>query len=120
MRIVNCARGGLINEKDLLEALKSGQVAGAALDVFEVEPAKDNPLFGMDNVICTPHLGASTTEAQENVAVQVAEQLSDYLLTGAIANAINFPSISAEEAPKLKPYVKLAEQIGSFAESRGL
>lgn len=115
VRIINCARGGLINEDDLAEALKSGQVAGAALDVFEVEPAKENALFGMDNVICTPHLGASTTEAQENVAVQVAEQLSDYLLTGAISNAINFPSITAEEAPKLKPYVKLAEQIGSFA-----
>ena len=115
VRIINCARGGLIVEADLKDALESGQVAGAALDVFENEPAKENALFGMDNVICTPHLGASTTEAQENVAVQVAEQLSDYLLTGAITNALNFPSISAEEAPRLKPYVELAEQIGSFA-----
>ncbi len=115
VRIVNCARGGLIDEMALKAALESGHVAGAALDVFEVEPAKDNELFGMENVICTPHLGASTTEAQENVAVQVAEQLSEYLLTGAITNAINFPSISAEEAPKLKPYVKLAEQLGLFA-----
>jgi len=115
VRIINCARGGLIVEADLKDALESGQVAGAALDVFENEPAKDNALFGMDNVICTPHLGASTTEAQENVAIQVAEQLSDYLLTGAITNALNFPSISAEEAPRLKPYVELAEQVGSFA-----
>ncbi len=115
VRIINCARGGLVEEGALAEALKSGHVAGAALDVFEQEPAKDNPLFGMPNVVCTPHLGASTTEAQENVAVQVAEQMSDYLLQGAISNAINFPSISAEEAPRLKPFVTLAEQLGSFA-----
>jgi D-3-phosphoglycerate dehydrogenase len=115
VRILNCARGGLIVEAALAEAIKSGHVAGAALDVFEDEPARDNPLFGLANVICTPHLGASTNEAQENVAVQVAEQMADYLLTGAIANAVNFPSITAEEAPRLKPYVKLAEQLGSFA-----
>ncbi len=115
VRIVNCARGGLLDEAALAESLKSGQVAGAALDVFETEPAKQNVLFGLPNVICTPHLGASTNEAQENVALQVAEQMSDYLLKGAITNAINFPSISAEEAPKLKPFVKLAEQLGSFA-----
>lgn len=115
VRIINCARGGLIEEQALLEALKTGQVGGAALDVFEVEPAKDNVLFGAPNVICTPHLGASTNEAQENVALQVAEQMSDYLLKGAITNAINFPSISAEEAPRLTPYVKLAEQLGLFA-----
>ncbi|HRK17732.1 MAG TPA: phosphoglycerate dehydrogenase [Hyphomicrobiaceae bacterium] len=115
VRIVNCARGGLVNEAALLEALKTGKVAGAALDVFEVEPAKENPLFGTPNLICTPHLGASTGEAQENVALQVAEQMSDYLLRGAISNAVNFPSITAEEAPRLTPYVKLAEQLGSFA-----
>lgn len=115
VRIINCARGGLIDEAALKAALESGHVAGAALDVYEVEPALENALFGMPNVICTPHLGAATTEAQENVAVQVAEQLSDYLLQGAISNAINFPSITAEEAPRLKPYVKLAEQLGSFA-----
>ncbi len=112
--VINCARGGLIVEADLKAALESGKVAGAGLDVFENEPAKDNELFGMENVLCTPHLGASTLEAQENVALQVAEQLSDYLLTGAITNAINFPSISAEEAPKLKPYVTLADQLGLF------
>ncbi len=114
-RVINCARGGLVVEKDLLEALKSGHIAGAALDVYEVEPAKENPLFELDNVICTPHLGASTTEAQENVAVQIAEQIADYLLTGAVTNALNMPSISAEEAPRLKPYIELAEKLGSFA-----
>lgn len=114
-RIINCARGGLVDEQALADAIRDGRVAGAAFDVFEVEPATDSPLFGLDNVICTPHLGAATSEAQENVAIQVAEQMSDYLLTGAISNAINFPSITAEEAPKLKPFVKLAEQLGSFA-----
>lgn len=115
VRIINCARGGLINEADLKVALESGHVAGAALDVFEQEPAKENDLFGMDNVVCTPHLGASTEEAQENVALQVAEQMSDFLLTGAVANAINMPSISAEDAPRLRPFVALAEQLGLFA-----
>ncbi len=115
VRIINCARGGLVDEQALADALKSGQVAGAAFDVFVEEPAKTNILFGLPNVICTPHLGASTTEAQENVALQVAEQMSDYLLTGAISNAVNFPSITAEEAPKLKPFVELAEKLGSFA-----
>ena len=115
VRIINCARGGLVDEAALLAALKSGHVAGAALDVFEVEPAKENALFGVPNVICTPHLGASTTEAQENVALQVAEQMADYLLKGAISNALNFPAITAEEAPRLKPFIKLAEQLGSFA-----
>ena len=113
-RIVNCARGGLVVEKDLYDALTSGHLAGAALDVFEEEPATDNPLFALDNVICTPHLGASTTEAQENVAVQIAEQMSDYLLSGAVSNALNMPSISAEEAPKLKPFIALAEKPGLF------
>ena len=115
VRIVNCARGGLVDEAALRDALESGKVAGAAFDVFSEEPAKDNVLFNAPNMICTPHLGASTDEAQVNVAVQVAEQMSDYLLTGAITNAINFPSVSAEEAPKLRPYAQLAEQLGLFA-----
>jgi D-3-phosphoglycerate dehydrogenase len=115
VRLINCARGGLIVEADLEAALESGQVAGAALDVFEEEPAKVNVLFGNDKVVCTPHLGASTVEAQENVALQVAEQMADFLLQGAVANAVNMPSVSAEDAPKLKPYMKLAEQLGSFA-----
>src|ERR1700689_2489424 len=115
VRIINCARGGLIVEADLKAALDSGQVAGAALDVFPVEPAKENALFGNENVIATPHLGASTNEAQENVALQVAEQMSDFLMTGAVVNAINMPSLSAEDAPKLRPYLQLAEQLGSFA-----
>jgi D-3-phosphoglycerate dehydrogenase / 2-oxoglutarate reductase len=115
VRIINCARGGLVDERALVSALKSGHVAGAALDVFEVEPARESVLFGLPNVICTPHLGASTGEAQENVALQIAEQMSDYLLRGAISNAVNFPNITAEEAPRLRPWVKLAEQLGSFA-----
>ncbi|QJE73577.1 phosphoglycerate dehydrogenase [Aerophototrophica crusticola] len=115
VRIINCARGGLIVEEALKAALDAGHVAGAALDVFAVEPAKEHPLFGNEKVICTPHLGASTTEAQENVALQVAEQMSDYLMTGAVVNALNMPSVSAEDAPKLRPYMKLAEQLGSFA-----
>ena len=115
VRIINCARGGLVDEVALRAALDSGHVAGAAFDVFTVEPAETNPLFGHPNVVCTPHLGAATTEAQENVALQVAEQMSDYLLSGAISNAVNFPSITAEEAPKLKPFIALAEKLGSFA-----
>ena len=113
--IVNCARGGLVDEAALRKLLDDGHVAGAAFDVFTVEPAKENPLFGSDKVVATPHLGASTDEAQENVALQVAEQVSDYLLTGAVTNALNSPSITAEEAPKLKPFVALAEKIGAFA-----
>jgi D-3-phosphoglycerate dehydrogenase len=115
VRIINCARGGLVDETALYEALKSGKVAGAAFDVFVEEPAENNPLFELANFIATPHLGASTTEAQENVALQVAEQISAYLMTGEITNALNFPSISAEEAPRLTPWVKLAETLGSFA-----
>jgi D-3-phosphoglycerate dehydrogenase len=115
VRIINCARGGLVVEADLLKALESGKCAGAALDVFEVEPAKENPLFNRDDVICSPHLGASTSEAQENVALQIAEQISDYLLTGAVTNALNIANVSAEDAPRLMPYMKLAEQLGSFA-----
>ncbi|MBL4646568.1 MAG: phosphoglycerate dehydrogenase, partial [Rhizobiales bacterium] len=115
VRIINCARGGLIDEDALAEGIKSGQVAGAAIDVYVTEPAKENVLFGLPNVVCTPHLGASTSEAQENVAIQVAEQMSDYLLNGAVTNALNMPSISAEEAPRLAPFVTLAELLGSFA-----
>ena len=115
VRIINCARGELVVEQDLADAIKSGQVAGAGVDVFANEPAETSPLFGLDNVVCTPHLGASTTEAQENVAIQVAEQMADYLIKGAVTNALNMPSISAEEAPKLTPFVRLAEQLGSFA-----
>ena len=114
VRIINCARGGLIVEADLKAGLDSGQVSGAALDVFPVEPAKENILFGHPRIIATPHLGAATTEAQENVALQVAEQMSDFLLTGAVTNALNMASLSAEEAARLKPYIKLVEQLGSF------
>ena len=114
VRIINCARGGLVDEAALKEALDSGHVAGAALDVFQTEPAKESPLFGTPNFICTPHLGASTTEAQVNVALQVAEQMADYLVNGGVTNALNMPSLSAEEAPKLKPYMALAEKLGSL------
>jgi len=114
VRIINCARGGLVDEDALYDALKSGKVAGAALDVFETEPATTHKLFGLDNVVATPHLGASTGEAQENVALQVAEQMVDYLVNGAVSNALNMPAISADEAPRLTPYVALAEKLGSF------
>jgi D-3-phosphoglycerate dehydrogenase len=112
VRIVNCARGGLIDEAALKEGLESGHIAGAALDVFSEEPAKENRLFGTPGLICTPHLGASTNEAQVNVAIQVAEQMSDFLLLGGITNAVNVPSLSADEAPRLKPYMALAEKLG--------
>jgi D-3-phosphoglycerate dehydrogenase len=114
VRIVNCARGGLVDEDALADLLKSGHVAGAAFDVFKEEPAKENPLFNLPNVVCTPHLGAATTEAQENVALQVAEQMSDYLLTGAVSNALNMPSVTAEEAKVMGPWVKLAGHLGAF------
>ncbi|MEE9195626.1 MAG: NAD(P)-dependent oxidoreductase, partial [Alphaproteobacteria bacterium] len=114
VRVINCARGGLIVEDAMIEALKSGHVGGVAIDVFAQEPATESAYFGMENVVCTPHLGAATTEAQENVALQVAEQMSDFLNTGAVVNALNMPSVSAEDAPKLKPYMKLAEELGSF------
>ena len=115
VRIINCARGGLVNEEALYNGLISKHVAGAALDVFEVEPATNHKLFNLENVVCTPHLGAATDEAQENVALQVAEQMADYLIKGAVTNALNMPSISAEEAPRLRPFVALAEKLGSFA-----
>jgi len=115
VRLINCARGGLIVEADLAAALDEGHVAGAAIDVFVDEPATESPLFGRDNFVATPHLGAATNEAQENVALQIAEQMSDFLLTGAVSNAVNMPSLTAEEAARLKPYMKLAEQLGSFA-----
>ena len=114
VRIVNCARGGLVDEEALKAGLESGHIAGAALDVFVKEPADASPLFGTPNFISTPHLGASTTEAQVNVAIQVAEQMADYLVSGGITNALNVPSLSAEEAPKVKPYLALAEKLGSL------
>ncbi|WP_372611877.1 phosphoglycerate dehydrogenase [Aquicoccus sp.] len=114
VRIINCARGGLVDEEALAELIKSGHVAGAAFDVFSVEPATENPLFGLPGVVCTPHLGAATTEAQENVALQVAEQMSNYLLTGAVENALNMPSVTAEEAKVMGPWIKLSDHLGSF------
>lgn len=113
--IVNCARGGIVNEKALHDALVAGKVAGAALDVFEKEPPGDNPLLSLEQVICTPHLGASTEEAQLNVAVAVAEQIVDFLLKGTVRNAVNVPSVSAEILPHLRPYLDLAEKLGSFS-----
>jgi len=114
VRIINCARGGLVDEAALKDALDSGQVAGAALDVFVDEPAKANALFGTPGLVATPHLGASTTEAQVNVAIQVAEQMSEFLVRGGVTNALNMPSLSAEEAPRLQPYMELAEKLGSL------
>ncbi|RFP91027.1 phosphoglycerate dehydrogenase [Rhodobacteraceae bacterium 63075] len=114
VRIINCARGGLVDEAALADALKSGHVAGAGFDVFAEEPATDNPLFGLPNVVCTPHLGAATSEAQENVALQVAEQMSNYLLSGAVENALNMPSVTAEEAKVMGPWINLAGHLGSF------
>ncbi len=115
VRIINCARGGIINETDLYEAMKSGKVAAAALDVFEKEPPENNPLLTLDNLICSPHLGASTEEAQENVALAVAEQIADYLVHGTIRHAVNFPSIPSDQVPRLQPYINLAEKLGSFS-----
>jgi D-3-phosphoglycerate dehydrogenase len=115
VRIINCARGGIVNEQDLYEAMKSGKVAAAALDVLEKEPPENNPLLTLDNLICTPHLGASTEEAQENVALAVAEQIADYLVHGTIRHAVNFPSIPSDQVPRLQPYINLAEKLGSFS-----
>ena len=115
VRIINCARGGIVNESDLIEGIDSGKIAGAAIDVFEEEPPpQDNPLLKHDSVICTPHLGASTAEAQVNVAVQVAEQIRDYLISGEIRNSLNCPSISSEMVKVLSPYLKLCDKLGSF------
>jgi len=112
---VNCARGELVVEQDLRAGLDSGHIAGLAVDVFATEPARDNVLFGHPDVVATPHLGAATAEAQENVALQVAEQMSDFLIDGAVANAVNMASVTAEEAPRLRPYLALARILGSFA-----
>jgi len=114
VRIINCARGGIVNEQDLFEALKSGKVAGAAFDVFEKEPPENHPLLTLDNFIATPHLGASTKEAQENVATAVAEQIVDYLIAGTVRNAVNVPSVPADQLPSLAPYILLAELMGLF------
>jgi D-3-phosphoglycerate dehydrogenase len=114
VRIINCARGGIVNEQDLYEALKSGKVASAAFDVFEKEPPENHPLLTLDNFIATPHLGASTREAQENVAVAIAEQVVDYLIAGTVRNAVNVPSVPADQLPALSPYINLAERMGLF------
>jgi D-3-phosphoglycerate dehydrogenase len=112
--LINCARGGIINEKDLYDAIKEGKVAGAALDVFEKEPAIGNPLFELEQVISTPHLGASTGEAQENVSIAIAQQIVDYLLLGEARNAVNIPMVSPDILPFLRPYLRLGEKLGSF------
>ena len=112
--IINCARGGLVEEKALFEALKTNHIAAAAIDVFEKEPAFSNILFESQNIIFTPHLGASTIEAQEKVAIQISDQISDYLLKGSVINSLNTPSVSLDEAPVLKPFLKLSELLGSF------
>ncbi|HEX8746432.1 MAG TPA: phosphoglycerate dehydrogenase [Pyrinomonadaceae bacterium] len=116
VRIINCARGGLVDERALLEAVKEGKVAGVALDVFEAEPPPaDHPLISREEVIATPHLGASTTEAQEGVAFTVAEQMRDFLLTGALRGAVNVPALGTEALNQLQPYMKLAESLGRFS-----
>jgi D-3-phosphoglycerate dehydrogenase len=114
VRIINCARGELIEDAALVDALKSGQVAGAALDVFVSEPAKDTPYHTLDNVILTPHIAGSTGEAQEAVGIQIARQVRDYLKLGVVQNAVNLPSLSHEEYVQLAPYIDLAGRLGSF------
>jgi len=112
--LINCARGGIINEKDLHEAIKEGKVAGAALDVFEKEPAVGNPLLELEEIISTPHLGASTGEAQENVSIAIAQQIVDFLVSGEARNAVNFPVVSPDLLPLVRPYLRLGEKLGSF------
>jgi D-3-phosphoglycerate dehydrogenase len=112
--LINCARGGIINEKDLYDAIKTGKVAGAALDVFEKEPATGNPLLELEEVVSTPHLGASTGEAQENVSIAIAQQIADYLTLGEVRNAVNMPAVSPDILPFLRPYLRLGEKLGSF------
>lgn len=115
VRIINCARGGIVHESDLADAVRSGKVAGVALDVFEQEPADPkNPLLGLDGVICTPHIGAATNEAQENVALAIAEQIADYLNRGVVRGAVNIPSVPPDLLPKIQPYLELAERLGLF------
>lgn len=114
VRIVNAARGGIVDEKALYNALRSGKVAAAALDVFEKEPPAGNPLLELENIVVTPHLGAATEEAQENVAIAIAEQVVDYLIHGTIRNAVNFPSVPADVLPSIQPYINLAERLGGF------
>ena len=112
--LINCARGGLVNEEDLREALDNGVIAGAAFDVFVKEPARENILFGSDKIICTPHLGASTIEAQDNVAIQAAEQIANFLNNGVVENSLNIPAISLEDAKFLNPYLALGDDLGGF------
>jgi D-3-phosphoglycerate dehydrogenase len=112
--LINCARGGIIHEKDLYDAIKTGKVAGAALDVFEKEPATGNPLLELEEVVSTPHLGASTGEAQENVSIAIAQQIADYLTLGEVRNAVNMPAVSPDILPFLRPYLRLGEKLGSF------
>jgi len=119
VRIINCARGELIDDAALVAALKSGHVAGAALDVFAVEPPKDSPYFGLDNVILTPHIAGSTGEAQEAVGIQIARQVRDYLKLGVVQNAVNLPSLTHEEYVVLAPYIDLAGRLGSFLAQAG-
>ncbi len=110
--VINCARGGIINEADLYDAMNSGKVAGAALDVFVTEPPVDSPLLKLDRLVCTPHLGASTREAQTNVAVAVAGQIIDYLKNGTIVNGVNVSSVTGELLIKLGPFLSLADRMG--------
>jgi D-3-phosphoglycerate dehydrogenase / 2-oxoglutarate reductase len=119
IRIINCARGELIEDAALAEALKNGHVGGAALDVFTVEPPKDSPYLGLDNVILTPHIAGSTAEAQEAVGIQIARQVREYLKLGVVQNAVNLPSLSHEEYVQLAPYIDLAGRLGSFLAQTG-